>query len=317
MKKLYVVMVLFAMIGVTTTVKAAQCSVNGGAWLPISDGGTRLLIPVNVRVGTDTSRILLEGANVQCRFTPGGLPHYVDYWDTVPSVWVPGPKFSSQGTGLRINGTDRNTPVPVGIRIATIPNNGVGVPISVVPYILLRNNPTNPIDVRAGDVLGTLTLDQTNNYDSTRPRLILTYSANNNFTVSPSTCTINGNNPINIDFGNVHQRAIGTDPLTSTVTRNQQLTYSCPDGGINTDITITYKGTPASFNRQLLTMSNADVGTALVRGGVAVPVNEWFRTRINNSVGSDNVTFSLVRRGNSLPAAGPINGSGVLVMGIP
>lgn len=317
MKKLYVVIVLFALIGVTTTVKAAQCSVNGGAWLPISEGGTRLSIPVNVRVGTDTSRILLEGADVRCRFTPGGLPSYVDYWDTVPSVWVPGPKFSGQGTGLRINGIDRNTPVPVGIRIATIPNNGLGVPISVVPYILLRNNPTNPIDVRAGDLLGALTLEQTNNYDATRPRLILTYSANNNFTISPSSCTINNNQPIEVNFGNVHQRAIGTDPVSSTVRTDRTLTYRCPDPGITTPITITYKGTPSSFNADALLTSNTNVGAALVRQGAAVRVNGSFLTRITNSSGSDVVTFALVKRVGSLPVEGPTSGNGVLVMGVP
>ena len=322
MKRLYEAIALLVLMGVTTIVNAADCRVNGGPWQTVNPGGTfNLQVPVVVRVGADTSRILLEGANIECRFTSfGGAPGFTDYWATSTAVgpaWTAGPKFTSQGTGLRINGTFYNTPVPTNIRVATIPNNGRGVPIGVTPYILIRNNPTNPIDVRIGDVLGVLRLNQTNNYDSGAVRFVLTYTAANNFSISPSSCTINHNNPINIDFGNVHQRAIGTDPLTSTVTRNQQLTYSCPDGGINTDITITYKGTPASFNRQLLTMSNADVGTALVRGGVAVPVNEWFRTRINNSVGSDNVTFSLVRRGNSLPAAGPINGSGVLVMGIP
>lgn len=316
MKKLYVPIVLFALIGVTTTVRAAQCSVNGGAWLPISEGGTRLSIPVNVRVGTDTSRILLEGANVNCRFTPGGLPSYVDYWGTVPSVWVPGPKFSGQGTGLRINGIDRNTPVPVGIRIATIPNNGLGVRISVTPYILLRNSPTNPIDVRAGDVLGALTLEQTNNYDSTRPRLILNYLANNNFTVSPSTCTINNNNPIEINFGNVHQRAIGTDPLTTSIRSDRTLTYNC-SGPINSQITITYQGTPSSFNPNLLMMTHPNLGTALVRAGSAVRVGGSFLTTITNGVGQDTVTFSLVTRAGSLPATGPVSGSGVLVMGVP
>jgi minor fimbrial subunit len=198
-----------------------------------------------------------------------------------------------------------------------MPNNASAVPVDVTPYILIRNNPTNPIDVRIGDTLGVLRLDQTNNYDSGAANLALTYTAANNFSISPSACTINNNNPIEINFGNVHQRAIGTDPLTSTVSQDRRLNYSCPDGGINTPITITYKGTPSSFDTNLLTMSNPDVGTALVRAGAAVRVNGSFLTRITNSVGGDDVTFSLVRRAGSLPTAGPISGSGVLVMGVP
>lgn len=198
-----------------------------------------------------------------------------------------------------------------------MPNNGVGVPINATPYILIRNNPTNPIDVRIGDVLGVLRLRQTNNYASTSTVLVLTYTAANNFSISPSTCTINNNNPIEINFGNVHQRAIGTDPLTSTIVSNRRLTYSCPDGGINTPITITYKGISTGFDSRLLRMTNPDVGTALVRAGSAVQVNGSFLTRITNSVGGDDVTFSLVRRNGSLPTPGAISGSGVLVMGVP
>ncbi|MCZ7024266.1 hypothetical protein, partial [Salmonella enterica] len=88
-------------------------------------------------------------------------------------------------------------------------NNGVFYPINVTPYILLRNYPSNPFDVRIGDNLGLLRLTSSNNYDGTRPQLTVTYTAANNFTVSPSTCTINNNNPIEINFGDVHQRAIG------------------------------------------------------------------------------------------------------------
>ncbi|MBT9300614.1 fimbrial protein [Pseudomonas sp. TAE6080] len=189
--------------------------------------------------------------------------------------------------------------------------------INVTPYILLRNYPSNPLDIRIGDNLGLLRLTSSNNYDSTRPQLTVTYTAANNFTISPSTCTINNNNPIEINFGNVHQRAIGTDPLTSTIVSNRRLTYSCPDGGINTPITITYRGTASSFDSRLLRMTNPNVGTALVRAGSAVQVNGSFLTRITNSVGGDDVTFSLVRRAGSLPTPGAISGSGVLVMGVP
>ncbi|AIG01060.1 fimbrial protein [Pseudomonas fluorescens] len=148
-------------------------------------------------------------------------------------------------------------------------------------------------------------------------RLAVRYIANNNFTVSPSTCTINNNNPIKIDFGDVHQRAIGTDPLTTTVRRDRRLTYACPDPGITTPITITYKGIPSSFNANLLTMTNPDVGTALLRGGAAVQVGSSFLLRITDSVGGDDVTFALVRRAGSLPTPGAVSGSGVLVMGVP
>ncbi len=318
MKRLHVAIVTLVLLGVGTTAQAVDCRVNGGPWV---NGNPNLVVPVTVTLSADRTRVFMEGARLECRFTPDGGPSSrEDYWTTgsvAGAPWSPGPKFSTQGTGLRINGAFYNTPVPTGIRIATIPNNMAAYPINITPYILLRNYPATPIDVRIGDNLGLLRLTSSNNYDATRPQLTVTYTAANTFTISPSTCTINNNNPIEINFGNVHQRAIGTDPLTTTIRSNRRLTYSCPDGGITTPITITYKGSPSSFDTRLLLMTNPDVGTALVRGASAVQVGGAFLTQITNSVGGDDVTFSLVRRAGSLPAAGAVSGSGVLVMGVP
>ncbi len=308
---------LVLVASVSTTAQAVDCRINGGTWARV----THLTVPVDVRLDTDRVRILLEGARLECRFTAGAGPVWgEDYWATgnaSGTPWTTGPKFTGERSGLRINGTFLNTPVTAGIRVATMPNNGVGYPINITPYILVRNDPSNPIDVRTGDTLGLLRLTSSNNFDATRPQLTVTYTAANNFTISPSTCTINNNNPIEIDFGDVHQRAIGSDPLTTTVRRDRRLTYACPDPGITTPITITYKGIPSSFNPNLLMMTNPDVGTALVHGGLAVRVGGSFLSRITNSVGGDDVTFTLVRRAGSLPTPGAISASGVLVMGVP
>lgn len=309
---------LLILLGAASTAQAVDCRVNNGPWV---NGNPNLQVPVTVKLSADRTRIMLEGARLECRFTAGAGPAWAeDYWrsgSAAGTPWTPGPKFAGERTGLRINGSFYNTPVPSGIHLATMPNNGVGYPINITPYIVMRNSPSNPINVRIGDNLGMLRLTSSNNYDQTRPQLTVTYSAANNFDISPSTCTINNNAPIEINFGNVPQRAIGTDPLSTTIVSNRRLTYACPDGGVNSPITITYKGTSSSFDSRLLMMSNPNVGTAMVRAGVAVPVNGSFLTRITNSVGGDDVTFALVRRNGSVPTAGATSGSGVLVMGVP
>ena len=320
MKRLDGAIVLLVLTGFTTTARAVDCRVNGGVWTIVGGGNINLRVPVNVRLDTAQNRILLEGARLECRYTigPQTPSRAEDYWATGNGTpWAPGPKFAQEGTGLRINGTYRNTPVPVGIRAATMPDNTVAYPIDITPYILMRNSPGSPIDIRIGDTLGVLHMVQTNSDNSGSVQLTVTYTANNNFTVSPSTCSINNNNPIEINFGDVHQRAIGTDPLTTSIRSDRRLSYACPDAGITTPITITYKGTPSSFDTRLLRMSNTEVGAALVRAGSAVQVNGSFLTRITNSVGGDDVTFTLVRRAGSLPTTGAITGSGVLVMGVP
>ncbi len=318
MKRLYEAVVLLVLAGVATTAQAVDCRVNGGNW---QTGNPNLQVPVTVTLSADRTRVFLEGARLECKYSRDHGPSWgQDYWATgnaSGTPWTPGPKFRAERTGLRINGAFLNTPVPSGIRVATMPNNNTAYPINITPYILLRNYPSNPIDIRVGDNLGLLRLTSSNNWDTSRPQLTVTYTAANNFTVSPSTCTINNNNPINVDFGNVHQRGIGSDPLTTAIRSDRRLTYSCPDGGITTPITITYKGTASGFDSRLLLMTNPDVGTALVRAGSAVRVGDSFRTQITNSTGGDDVTFSLVRRAGSLPAAGTVSGSGVLVMGVP
>lgn len=129
---------LLVLLSVTTTVRAADCRINGGAWKYVGDGGIlNLEVPVNVSLGSDSTRILLEGAWLECRFTPSHAhPTRIDFWGTSAQAgnpWVPGPKFNNQGTGLRINGAFYNTPVPFNIRIATMPNNFVAYPIYVTP----------------------------------------------------------------------------------------------------------------------------------------------------------------------------------------
>lgn len=217
MKRLHGAIVFLALLGITMNVKAAQCRVNGGPWIQIDIGGTlNLQVPVDVRLGSDATRILLEGRtwNADSRLTPvsrlisrtTGQPVY----KPVPlDAWA---KVRQPGYGPTDKQDIQNTPVPYGIRVSTMPNNSLGVPINVTPYILIRNNPTNPIDIRIGDTLGVLRLYQTNNYNAYGTALALTYTAANNFSISPSTCTINNNNPIEINFGDVNQRAIGSDP---------------------------------------------------------------------------------------------------------
>lgn len=180
MKRLYGVMALFVLIGFTTSANAAKCRVNGGVWaeIPLE---LPLQVPVTVTLSADRTRITLEGARLECGYSGNwqSPTNFKDFWTSgsaTGSPWIPGPKFANEGAGLRINGTHRNIPIPYGILVATLPDDLRGYPIDVTPYILVRNNPSNPIDVRVGDLLGVLRLTQTNNYNSDSRRLSVTYT---------------------------------------------------------------------------------------------------------------------------------------------
>lgn len=298
--------------------KAGQCRVNGGQWVHVDRSS--ITIDVAVKATPGTGIIRLDGYSLQCRYTPDSNAPYwsTDYWHTVNNALTPGPKFSRYKTGLTIHNANYPVPVRAGIGISSMSNNGIGIDLKTFMYINTQGTPGNPVDIRKGDRLGTLLLKQTNNTGSPTPPPFNVYlNAANSLVVEPSTCTINGNNPVSINFKQVDQFRIGENVQTTPFKETVRLNYRCPDPNINMPITITFKGTSTAFNSNLLAISNLTLGAGLTRNGVQVGVNKSFLTHIVNSSGGDDVAFSLVRQPGSLPAAGAFSGSGVLVMGVP
>ncbi|MFJ7883529.1 fimbrial protein [Pseudomonas sp. NPDC096917] len=299
------------------TATASQCRVDGGGWIDVTQDSVSIQVPVKTNPGTGL--ILLDGYQLECRYTPDGFPAlFRDYWHTWDNALIPGPKFTSYRMGLRIKNTDY--PVPVGrrIHIATMPNNGRGVNLNTYMYILIQGSPGNPIDIVQGDLLGTMVLKQTNNTGNPLEPIVRVYLyADNSFVVEPSTCTINNDQAIDVNFNQVDRTRIGESVISTPITANIRLNYSCPDPGITLPITITLKGPPAGFDSGVLNMSNPDLGTGLLRAGVQVRPEGAFQTNIYNSSGGDDVTFALTRRVGSTPATGDFSGSATLVMGVP
>ena len=297
---------------------AGQCYYDG-AWRAISASGTTAVITVDVYVVPDSGVVMLDGYSLYCRFTPAyGYPSSLqDYWRTDINPIIPGPKFGLHRMGLRINNVFHDAAAS-GLLIASMGNNEPGGrDLATYMYIRTVGVPGNYIDIRAGDVLGTLRLVQTNNYDSTSPRLSIQFRAGNNLFFEPSTCTINNNNPIEVDFMDVDPNVIGESPGGSPVKKTLSLNYACPDPNINSAITITLRGSGALFNSQMLATSNPGLGVALLKGGAVVRPGGYFLSSITNSVGADNVTFALVRNSGALPGSGVFTGSATLVMGVP
>lgn len=294
------------------SVIASECRVNGGPWV----SGNWVPVEVPVIANPSTGRIDLDGFRLECRYTPDGGPSSrKDSWHTIAGG-VYAPELSRYQMGLRIHNRDYLSPVPGGIHIATMPNNGVGVDLETYLYILTQGAPGSPINIRAGDEFAVITVRQTSNYGSDRNIYIYLIAANS-LIIEPSTCTINNNQPIEVNFNNVDRTLIGESVSSTTIRADKRLEYRCPDAGITLPITITFKGLSASFNTSVLGMSNPNLGTGLVRAGAQVAPGGSFRTNIYNSSGSDTVTFALTRKPGSTPATGAFSGSATLVMGVP
>ena len=188
------------------------------------------------------------------------------------------------------------------------------------PYIDFPETPGNYINIRSGSLIAVVSIRIRINtfFGNSDFGTFVNVYARNSLNLSPSTCTINDNNPIEVDFGSVDPMAPGGDsPLGTPYTKSVTLNYSCPDPGIDSPIDIKLVGTASSFNPSTLATSNPNLATAMIRLSSLVPPGGSFRTSVTNSSGSDTVQFTLIRKAGSLPAAGSFTGSGTLVMSVP
>ena len=300
------------------TSSAGQCYFDG-AWRNTTSGGLATVVTVNAAVMPGSGLVMLDGYTLYCRYTPTpSLPSSNrDYWHTDINPLTPGPNFGLYRVGLRINNVFYDTPTS-GLFITSMVNGDLnGRDLATHMFVRTVGVPGKYIDIRVGDVLGTLNLVQTNNYDGSLTRLKIEFRSGNDLFFEPSTCTINNNNLIEVDFVDVDPGVIGESPSGSSVQKTISLNYACPDPNIDSAITITLLGSGALFNSNVLATSKSDLGVALLKDGAVVRPGGAFVSSITNSVGADNVTFALVRSPGVLPDAGPFSGSATLVMGVP
>lgn len=297
---------------------ATQCQVDGGGWFTI---GGSVRIDVNVKAAPGSNIIYFQGYDLECRYDlGGGAPGPGTLWDqfdTRDAGLVPGAKFMRHKIGLFTTSGMFLAPINRPVYIARMGNQGIPHNLNTYIYMNLAGGPGNPINIQTGDLLGTVLLRQSNNYGTPGADLSVSIYARNSFSFEPSACTINGNRPIEVDFGPVAPLDIGDNPLSSIIQKNLTLNYSCPDPGVTMPISITLRGYSASFNDNAIGMGHKDLGTSLIRRGAVVKPGSSFLTQLTNSVGSDEVTFSLIRKSGTHPDAGVYNGSATLVMGVP
>lgn len=306
---------LFCLSTISSIAFGAECRVNGTV---VEVAPYTYDVRTTIRSSPDKTKILLDGYSLQCRWFGSGSPSMVDYWDTTSSSLILGAGLAGEQGGLNINGVDYNMPIPAGIRIATIPFSGTPwVNINAFPYVLLRRAPVNPIYIYAGDRVAELRIEQSNNYAGDRNVFYYRLIAQNNFSVQPSACSINDDQPLDVDFGTINASDIGESVTTTAQKVIKTITYRCPDPGISVPITVTFSGTGSSFNPRLIRMSNSNLAVGLLKDGKVVNANSAYSSNIINSSGRDDVTFALVKATGSNPVAGNSSGSAVLILGVP
>ena len=298
---------------------AVECRVNGLNWQEAEYKS--ILRTVNVSVDTSINKVVLDGYTMECRHgvDPGVMPLLtVAPESNIGVVLIP--PYNSLRGGLRFGGS--NYPIPVRNNIALGVQSGSDPFLSVLGrvYLDVGVSPGDYVNIKSGDHVATINLRMkfSNIFGQKDFRTAVDLIARNSLNMGPTACTVNNNNPIDVNFGSVDSAVVGGDiPAGTPYRQSVVLNYSCPYPSIFSYIDIKLVGAASSFNSSALATSNPNLATAMIRDSSLVAPGGSFRTLISHSSGSDTVLFTLFRKTGSLPAAGPFTGSATLVMSVP
>lgn len=314
----YLVGVIFLMLA--NVASAVECQANEGTWRDAQNHTYRAQVDIYRSVDpADGGKIVMEDFYFACLNStqPG---QRVEIWTVFNPIRL-APRFNHFKSGVKVANNYYASPV-YNIRTGQQETNeALVVEDKARPYLVVGSPPNGYIEIPAGAKIFTYNMWVEVWSGSSKLSSIQTavdVYARNALNLNPSTCTINDNNPINIDFGSVDPLAIGGDISAGTPYRKSvALVYSCPDAGISSSIDIKLVGTASSFNTSALATTNPNLAAGLTRLSSLVAPGSSFRTSITNSAGSDTVLFTLFRKAGSVPAAGPFTASGTLVMSVP
>ena len=297
----------------------AECQVNGSDWADAEVFAFNVY--VDVRASTSLKKVLLNYFSMNCRHRLPAVFGPSLQVTTQPDAVRFSPQYRHLNGGLvRLTDIYNAVPVQAGLVLGAH-TTGPYVSVPGGPYLDITTTPGKYIDIKSGALIASvhLTMRLSNSLTGTRyfNTTVFVY-ARNSLNLSPSTCTINDNKPINVDFSSVEPLVIGGDiPAGTPYRQSVALNYSCPDAGISSPIDIKLVGTASSFNASALATTNPNLAAGLTRLSLLVAPGSSFRTSISNSSGSDTVLFTLFRKAGSLPAAGPFTASATLVMSVP
>lgn len=127
----------------------------------------------------------------------------------------------------------------------------------------------------------------------------------------PAECRINEGKAIDVNFGLIESSVLTTSAQSSPYKESRQLQYKC-NSTLSQNIKINLVAEPASFGNAIKT-TNPDIGVVMLYNNIPVNPYQSFQTRLDNGMGSDNVSFAVIGNGRK-PATGAFTGSAVLII---
>ena len=312
----------FILLLLMQNVFAAHCQVDGGPWVDMKT--SPLDVHVDPRPDKDAGKVTMSGYSVRCMHGfPGWYPDSSrQYFSTYPGGFVPGPGVMNYSSGMDILGALYPWPVSAGRYLALHDRMTPVVDLPVKVYFVIPSAPGQFIRITAGTLLAVVLANVTYNFDSPdypAYQLRVNLIARNSIDSSPSTCVINNNLPIDIDFGSVDPVAVGTSIFDTPFKKNFRLNYNCEGPAVNSPIAVKWQAIPSAFHPHAVTTSKQNVGVLLFRPDSSALVGPGgeIRDTITNSTGSTDVSFALVKKPDTFPDAGPFTASGTLTLMLP
>lgn len=287
----------------------------------IGSGNAIIRIPIEDNLKLNTENVF------------GNVGDYVECWNTMPSVYtdymdliqvVPGAMFSGFDTGVYVNGARYLSNQVSRVNVLSLKDDQ-RYPIDIDMFLFIPEKLEEGLIINAGQTLMTVTLVKWStwgNNTGNEEEFTWTFIADNQVALTTGTCTVNNNEPININFGLVPKSRIkNTGQGLDSVIQTANLNIDCEDSRLNQDVRITLSANSASGNMQnTIATTIENLGVEMYYNNKLISPMNSFLTPLTAGRSDAEVTFGLVKNAtiesDALPD-GRFEASGSLVISLP
>lgn len=248
-----------------------------------------------------------------------------DFMDLTEIHMGPGLVASGVKGGVYVNGQryyENDPAFSGGINVYELTEK-VFVPLDIDMFFDVSSTPGMLVNINQGDVLMRMKLDFYSGIDGRHNTYYWTFRSANDAFLATGSCSINDDELIEVDFGDISDADIGYPGTMSPTQRQQQveLNYRCDDQNLNLDIQMLLSSGTSSFTTNGIEVKGVSgLAVEMYHEGNIIPPFSAFRSRIENGTGHDSVVFNLVKTPDQKPGDlqyGEFEANATLIMSTP
>ncbi len=213
-----------------------------------------------------------------------------------------GPKLAADNVrgGVYVNGSryySDDPRIPAGVNVYVLTSKE-WTPMDMDMFLDVSDIPGELININQGDILMRMTMNFHSGIDGRVDTYIWTFRSANDAFLATGSCSINDDELIEVDFGDISDADIGYPGTMSPTQRQQQveLNYRCDNPRLNMDIQMMLDSATSSFTTNGIAVKGVNgLAVEMYHEGNIIPPFSAFRSRIENGTGHDSVVFNLVK----------------------